>query len=46
MAFVGNYSSTFRHWDWIFGTDKGYNSWKAKLGQKKLSTKTRGVKEE
>jgi len=30
MAFVGNYSSTFRWWDWIFGTDSGYNHWKAK----------------
>ncbi|KAJ3278479.1 C-4 sterol methyl oxidase [Borealophlyctis nickersoniae] len=31
MAFVGNYSSTFRHWDWIFGTDKGYNQWKERV---------------
>jgi methylsterol monooxygenase len=30
MAFLGNYSSTFRHWDWIFGTDKGYKKWVAK----------------
>ncbi|KAJ3111075.1 C-4 sterol methyl oxidase [Phlyctochytrium bullatum] len=30
MAFNGNYSSTFRHWDWIFGTDAGYNAHCAK----------------
>ncbi|KAJ3148757.1 C-4 sterol methyl oxidase [Geranomyces variabilis] len=30
MAFVGNYSSTFRHWDIVFGTDKKFNEWKAK----------------
>ncbi|KAJ3102808.1 C-4 sterol methyl oxidase [Phlyctochytrium planicorne] len=31
MAFIGNYSSTFRHWDWIFGTDAGYRQYSAKL---------------
>ncbi|KAJ3192838.1 C-4 sterol methyl oxidase [Irineochytrium annulatum] len=31
MAFVGNYSSTFRHWDWLFGTDKGYKEHSARL---------------
>jgi methylsterol monooxygenase len=30
MVFLGNYSSTFRHWDWLFGTDKRYNTWKAR----------------
>ncbi|KAJ3034890.1 C-4 sterol methyl oxidase [Rhizophlyctis rosea] len=30
MAFVGNYSSTFRWWDWICGTDAAYNQWKKK----------------
>uniref|UniRef100_A0A7S2NNJ3 Fatty acid hydroxylase domain-containing protein n=1 Tax=Cyanoptyche gloeocystis TaxID=77922 RepID=A0A7S2NNJ3_9EUKA len=29
MAFVGNYASTFRIWDWVFGTDKKYRQWKA-----------------
>ncbi|KAI8843706.1 hypothetical protein BC829DRAFT_370828 [Chytridium lagenaria] len=31
MAFIGNYSSTFRHWDWIFGTDSGYRAHSAKM---------------
>ncbi|TPX60850.1 hypothetical protein PhCBS80983_g01567 [Powellomyces hirtus] len=30
MAFIGNYSSSFRWWDWFFGTDAAYNAWKAK----------------
>lgn len=29
-AFVGNYSSSFRWWDTWFGTDSGYEKWKAK----------------
>ncbi|KAH9275125.1 hypothetical protein BASA83_002349 [Batrachochytrium salamandrivorans] len=35
MAFVGNYSSSFRWWDWMFGTDRAYNVWKAKMASKK-----------
>ncbi|KAJ3327105.1 C-4 sterol methyl oxidase [Blyttiomyces sp. JEL0837] len=31
MAFIGNYSSTFRHWDWICGTDSGYKAHCQKL---------------
>ena len=31
MAFIGNYSSTFRHWDWICGTDAGYKAHSVKL---------------
>ncbi|KAJ3205420.1 C-4 sterol methyl oxidase [Dinochytrium kinnereticum] len=31
MAFVGNYSATFRHWDWLFGTDVGYRKHSAKI---------------
>ncbi|KAI9105851.1 hypothetical protein DFS34DRAFT_589130 [Phlyctochytrium arcticum] len=34
MAFLGNYSSSFRWWDWICGTDSGYNNWKAKQAVK------------
>jgi methylsterol monooxygenase len=30
MAFKGNYSSSFRWWDWICGTDSAYHQWKAK----------------
>jgi methylsterol monooxygenase len=34
MAFVGNYSSTFTLWDWVFGTDRKYYSWKDQQAQK------------
>jgi sterol desaturase/sphingolipid hydroxylase (fatty acid hydroxylase superfamily) len=27
---VGNYASSFRLWDWLFGTSKAFNAWKAK----------------
>jgi sterol desaturase/sphingolipid hydroxylase (fatty acid hydroxylase superfamily) len=37
MVFLGNYSSTFRVWDWLFGTDHRYNTWKQR--QKMLATK-------
>ncbi|KZS94280.1 C-4 methyl sterol oxidase [Sistotremastrum niveocremeum HHB9708] len=33
MAFINNYSSSFRHWDWLFGTDRSYSLWKAKKDQ-------------
>ncbi|KAI3647808.1 hypothetical protein MP228_008029 [Amoeboaphelidium protococcarum] len=29
MAFLGNYGSSFRIWDWAFGTDKRYKAYKA-----------------
>ncbi|KAJ3356302.1 C-4 sterol methyl oxidase [Entophlyctis luteolus] len=29
LKFIGNYGSTFRHWDWIAGTDSGYNKYYA-----------------
>jgi sterol desaturase/sphingolipid hydroxylase (fatty acid hydroxylase superfamily) len=30
MAFVGNYSSSFRWWDTLCGTDKAFYAWKSK----------------
>ena len=33
--FNGNYSSTFRWWDWLFGTDKQYKEFLASGAQKK-----------
>eukprot|EP01119_Soliformovum_irregulare_P002229 TRINITY_DN12515_c0_g1_i1.p1 TRINITY_DN12515_c0_g1~~TRINITY_DN12515_c0_g1_i1.p1 ORF type:complete len:268 (+),score=51.62 TRINITY_DN12515_c0_g1_i1:78-881(+) len=30
MTFVGNYASTFRIWDYVFGTDTKYYAWKEK----------------
>ncbi|KAL2919025.1 C-4 sterol methyl oxidase [Polyrhizophydium stewartii] len=35
MAFVGNYSSSFRWWDWICGTDRAYQAWKDRNAAKK-----------
>ncbi|KAI8920092.1 hypothetical protein DFJ77DRAFT_507425 [Powellomyces hirtus] len=40
MAFVGNYSSSFRWWDWMLGTDNKFNEWKAKQKAGKLAVKT------
>ncbi|KAI8824368.1 uncharacterized protein EV422DRAFT_318113 [Fimicolochytrium jonesii] len=37
MAFVGNYSSSFRYWDWLFGTDQAFETWKAKQANKKVA---------
>ncbi|CDZ96809.1 c-4 methyl sterol oxidase [Phaffia rhodozyma] len=31
MAFVNNFSSSFRHWDYFFGTDTKYHAYKARL---------------
>ena len=36
--FVGNYSSTFIWWDWLFGTDGAYRE-KQKLIQKEMNKK-------
>jgi methylsterol monooxygenase len=30
MNFRGNYSTSFRWWDWMFGTDASYQKWVAK----------------
>ncbi|KAJ3185772.1 C-4 sterol methyl oxidase [Gaertneriomyces sp. JEL0708] len=35
MAFVSNFSSSFRWWDWMFGTDAKYNAWKARTKAEK-----------
>ncbi|KAJ1553185.1 C-4 sterol methyl oxidase [Cladochytrium tenue] len=43
MAFVGNYSSTFRHWDWICGTDKAYKEHAAKLRATKKSKRAAAI---
>ena len=33
--FVGNYSSSFMWWDWLFGTDRQYREYQVKMKQKK-----------
>jgi len=37
LIFLGNYSSSFRWNDWIFGTDVRYNAYKEQLRAKKLN---------
>jgi len=39
MAFVGNFASTFKIWDKIFGTDDKYYQWKAKEAEKSSKLK-------
>jgi len=40
MVFKGNYATSFRWCDWIFGTDRLYNEWKAKQ-EKQTKEKTK-----
>ena len=40
MAFVGNYASSFRWWDWLMGTDVAYKNWKSKASKKTWKIKT------
>ncbi|KAJ3304727.1 C-4 sterol methyl oxidase [Kappamyces sp. JEL0829] len=39
-AFVGNYASSFRFWDWLFGTSKAFGQFKAKKAQQLSHLKT------
>ncbi|KAM0746945.1 C-4 methylsterol oxidase [Meredithblackwellia eburnea MCA 4105] len=39
QAFVGNYSSSFRHWDWLCGTDKSYHEFKKRKQMEALQKK-------
>ena len=43
MLFLGNYASSFRIWDWAFGTDKRYNQWKLR---KRAEKKERLLRDE
>lgn len=38
LNFTGNYASTFTWWDKIFGTDKQFKEYYAKIDGKKLKT--------
>lgn len=40
MVFKGNYATSFRWCDWIFGTDRLYNEWKVKQ-EKQSKEKTK-----
>jgi methylsterol monooxygenase len=37
MAFTNNYSTSFRWWDFIFGTDTKYREYKKKVRAAKLA---------
>ncbi|TIC01185.1 hypothetical protein E3Q18_00784 [Wallemia mellicola] len=37
--FTECYSSSFRHWDWLFGTDKKYHAYRAKQAAQKKAKK-------
>jgi len=39
MAFVNNYSTSFRHLDYIFGTDNKYRAYKARVKAEKAEGK-------
>lgn len=45
MAFMDNFSSSFRYLDFIFGTDERYKSHKAKLQKMRDAAKQRGASE-
>ena len=45
MAFMDNFSSSFRYLDFIFGTDERYKAHKAKLRKMKEAAKQRGASE-
>ncbi|EJD00388.1 uncharacterized protein FOMMEDRAFT_159067 [Fomitiporia mediterranea MF3/22] len=46
MAFVNNYSTSFRWLDFIFGTDDKYHEYKQKMRQAKESAASKGVSRE
>ena len=39
MAFTNNYSTSFRWWDRIFGTDDKYRQYKARVNAAKVAMK-------
>jgi len=46
MAFTNNYSTSFRWWDWLFGTDDKYREYKARLQEAKSKLKNATKEEE
>jgi methylsterol monooxygenase len=39
QAFIGNYSSSFRWWDYLFGTDKKYRAFRKRQAEEKRKLK-------
>ena len=46
MAFVNNYSTSFRYLDFIFGTDDKYRAHKAKLQKAREAAQNKGASKE
>ncbi len=44
MAFVNNYSTSFRWWDWLFGTDNKYREYRARVKAAKAAMKKGATK--
>ncbi|KAI8086220.1 uncharacterized protein BX664DRAFT_335202 [Halteromyces radiatus] len=41
QAFIGNYASSFRWWDYIFGTDKKYRAYRQRQKEERLKAKNK-----
>lgn len=46
MAFTNNFSTSFRWWDRIFGTDTKYQEYRARVNAAKSSMKTASKEEQ
>jgi methylsterol monooxygenase len=46
MAFTNNYSTSFRWCDWLFGTDKKYHEYRARLRAAKAAAPSSGDNKE
>lgn len=43
MAFVNNFASSFRWWDYLFGTDTKYRAYRKRQAEEKLILKKKGL---
>ncbi|KAI6127118.1 hypothetical protein F5141DRAFT_1085640 [Pisolithus sp. B1] len=46
MSFTNNYSTSFRWWDYIFGTDKKYREYRQRLADSKAALKNKSKAEQ
>jgi len=46
MAFTNNYATSFRWWDRIFGTDKKYQAYRARVRAAKAAMKSASKEEQ
>jgi methylsterol monooxygenase len=45
MAFVNNYSTSFRWWDFMLGTDTKYHAYKKRMAAAKAAAKDEAAKQ-